>query len=246
MTDRTTKTSPKLQARIGGFLYLIIIAAGMFSEGYVRGTLIVSGDAAATAHNILASENLYRLGGAAEFLTLFCDITVALILYNLLKPVNQSLALLAAFFRLVFSSVYATLSLAHFAPLVLLGGGGFLAAFTAQQLQALAMLSLKLHSLGYNISLVFFGVHCVLIGILISGSNFLPRIIGVMLAIAGVCYLANSFANFISPPFAASLFPYILLPGFVAELSLALWLFVVGLNVSKWESLAGTAREGRP
>ncbi len=234
-------TSPQLQARICGFLYLIIIAAGFFAEGYVRGTLIVAGDAAATAHNILSSEQLYRLGGASEFVTLFCDITVALILYNLLKPVSRSLALLAAFFRLVFSTVYATLSLTHFAPLVLLQGGGYLTAFTAGQLQALALLSLKLHAIGYNASLVFFGVHCLLIGGLITRSTFLPRTIGVALVVAGACYLTNSFANFISPASAALLFPYILLPGFVAEASLALWLFVIGVNVSRWEKLAGAA-----
>ncbi len=238
MTERTANISPLLQARVGGFLYLIIIAAGFFSEGCVRGSLIVSGDAAATAHNILASEQLYRLGGAAEFVTLSCDVTVALILYNLLRPVNRSLALLAAFFRLVFSAVYATLSLTHFAPLVLLGGGDSM-VFSAAQLQELATFALKLHGIGYNISLVFFGVHCVLIGGLIARSNFLPRIIGLALAIAGACYLINSFATFIAPAFAGTLFPYILLPGLVAEASLALWLFVIGLDVSRWNKLAG-------
>jgi hypothetical protein len=233
--DRTTQMSPRLQARVGGFLYLVIMAAGFFAEGYVRGSLIVSGNAAATAHNILASEALYRLGGAAEFVTLFCDITVALILYNLLKPVNQSLALLAAFFRLVFTAVYATLSLAHFAPLILLARGGHLTAFTPDQLQTLAYLSLRLHTIGYNISLVFFGVHCVLIGYLVARSTFLPRLIGLLLLIAGGCYLTNSFANFISPTFAGSLFPYIMLPGLIAEGSLALWLFVAGVNVLKWQ-----------
>jgi hypothetical protein len=236
-------TSPLLQARIGGFLYLIIIAAGFFSEGYVRGSLIVSGDAQATARNILASEQLYRLGGAVEFVTLFCDVTIALILYNLLKPVNRSVALLAAFFRLVFSAVFATLSLLHFAPLILLGSGGDAMVFSAAQLQALSYFALKLHSLGYNVSLVFFGIHCVLIGGLIAGSNFLPRIIGAMLVIAGACYLTNSFANFISPPFAHQLFPYILLPGLAAEGALALWLFLVGVNLSKWTARANAARE---
>jgi hypothetical protein len=239
----TKERSPQPQARIAGFLYLIIIAAGFFAEGYVRGSVIVSGDAAATAHNILASEQLYRLGGAAEFVTLFCDVTIALILYNLLRPVNRSLALLAAFFRLVFTAVYAVLSLAHFAPLVLLGGASYLAPFTPDQLQAMAYLSLKLHALGYNVSLVFFGIHCILIGGLIAGSNFLPRIIGAMLVIAGACYLINSFANFIAPTLADQLFPYILLPGLVAEGSLALWLFVIGVNASKWNESARAAHD---
>ena len=230
--------SPRFEARIGGFLYLIIMAAGVFAEGYVRGAMIVSGDAAATARNILAAEPLYRLGGVTEFVTLFCDVTLALILYDLLRPVNRSVALLAAFFRLVFSAVYGTLSLLHFLPLALLGGGSHLTAFTPGQLQALAYLSLKLHSIGYNVSLVFFGVHCVLIGALIAGSTFLPRVIGVALVVAGACYVTNSLAGFISPPFADSLFPYILLPGLVAEGSVALWLFLIGVNEKKWRERA--------
>lgn len=235
MANRSAESSPQLQARIGGFLYLIIMFAGFFAEGYVRGSLIASGDPATTAHNILASEQLYRLGGAVEFVTLFCDVVVALVLYNLLKPVNRSLALLAAFFRLVFTSIYAVLSLTHFAPLILLGGASYLNAFSTNQLQALAYFSLSLHSIGYNISLVFFGIHCVLVGGLIAASSFLPRTIGALLAIAGACYLVNSLTNFISPALAPMLFPYIMLPGLAAEGSLALWLFVIGVKVSRWQ-----------
>jgi hypothetical protein len=226
---------PKLEARIGGVLYVIIIAAGFFSEAYVRGNLVVSGNAAATAQNILHQELLYRLGGAVEFVTLSCDVALALILYDLLRPANRSLALLAAFFRLVFVAVYATLSLAHFAPLFLLKG---LSGFTTEQLQALTMLSFRLHGLGYNFSLVFFGIHCALVGALIVYSGIISRLIGGLLMIAGACYLTNSFANFIAPAFADTLFPYILLPGFAAELSLALFLLVMGVNASRWQYFA--------
>jgi hypothetical protein len=238
VTEISLSKPPKLEARIGGLLYLIIIAAGFFSEGYVRGNLVVNGNAAATAHNILGSELLFRLGGAAEFVTLSCDIAVALILYVLLRPVNRDLALLAAFFRLVFTAVYATLSLTHFAPIYLLKGGGALAVFTTEQLQAAAMFSFRLHDLGYNVSLVFFGIHCMLIGGLIAASGLLPRVIGGLLAIAGGCYVVNSFASFIVPGFASMLFPYILLPGFVAELCLAVWLLIFGLNEQRWRQVA--------
>ena len=236
MIRESETDAPLVQARVGGVFYLVIIAAGFFSEGYVRGSLIVSRNADATARNILHSELLYRLGGAAEFVTLSCDVAVALILYNLLRPVNRSLALLAAFFRLVFSAVYATLSLAHFAPLLLLKGAG--TAFTVAQLQALTMLSFKLHALGYNFSLVFFGIHCALVGGLIAYSGIIPRLVGVLLMIAGACYLTNSFAILIVPAFADTLFPYILLPGFAAELSLAVCLLVLGLNASRWRHFA--------
>jgi hypothetical protein len=232
------EVSPRSQARIGGLCYLTIIVLGYFSEAYIRGKFIVSGSPAATAHNILASESLYRAGGAAEVLTMFFDITVALILYNLLKLVNRPLALLAAFFRLAFAAVLAVVALTHFAPLLFLKGGHYMSVFSTEQLQALSLFSLRLHTVGFNISLTFFGLHCMLIGGLIVASNFLPRLIGGLLVIAGVCYLINAFTFLISPPLAAQLGDYILLPGFVAEVALALWLSVVGLNVPEWEALA--------
>ena len=235
----TAVISPRLQARTGGFLYLIIMVCGYFAEGYVRGSVIVSGNPAATAKNILAFEQLYRLGCGVEFVTLFCDTTVGLILYNLLKPVNPTLSLLAVFFRLIFVSVFAVLSLTHFAPLLLLKGGASLSAFSTTQLQEAAFFSLKLHTLGFLIANVFFGIHCALVGGLVARSTFLPRIVGMMLVIAGICYVLDSFAYVLAPALRSQLFPWLLLPGFVAEGSLALWLSVVGLNVAKWNEAAG-------
>jgi hypothetical protein len=235
--------SPRLQARIGGLCYLAIIVLGYFAEAYVRGKFIVSGNPAATAHNVLASESLYRAGGAAEVLTMFFDITVALILYNLLKPVNRPLALLAAFFRLAFAAVLAVVALTHFAPLLLLKGGNYMSVLSTEQLQALSLFSLRLHTVGFNISLTFFGVHCMLVGGLIAASNFLPRLIGGLLVIAGLCYLIDAFTFLVSPPLAARLGDYILLPGFVAEVALALWLSIIGLNVPRWEALAVRTRQ---
>jgi hypothetical protein len=143
--------------------------------------------------------------------------------------------LLAAVFRLMLVAVMAVDPLNYFAPVVLLGGAHFLTAFKADQLQALALVSQTLYTHGYNISLVFFGFHCLLIGYLIYRSTFLPRIIGVLLAIRGPCYAANSLGTFLSPGFAA---PYFLMPAALGELSLTLWLLVIGVNVSKWEENA--------
>jgi Domain of unknown function (DUF4386) len=114
MTDGDLQMSPQLYARIGGVLYLFIIVAGFFAEVTVRSSLIVSGDPAATANNIMSHESLYRIGGAGEFLMLACDVALALILYALLRPVNKNLALLAAFFRLVFAAIYGINGLTHF------------------------------------------------------------------------------------------------------------------------------------
>jgi hypothetical protein len=134
-------------------------------------------------------------------------------------------------------------TLNHFAPLVLLGGAHFLTAFRTDQLQALALASLNLHGTGYSIGLVFFGFHCVLIGYLISRSAFLPRILGVLMAIAGLGYLTNSFVNLLAPSLQHYLYPWVLLPGGVAELSLCLWLLVIGVNVQRWKEQASAARK---
>jgi hypothetical protein len=162
--------------------------------------------------------------------------------YGLFRPVSRSLSLIAAFFGLVGNAVLAINSLNLFAPLLLLGGAQYLSVFKVEQLQALALMFLKLHAQGSNISLVFFGFYCLLIGYLIFRSTFLPRILGVLMAIAGLGWLTNSFANFLSPPLANYLSPYILLPGLLGEGSLCAWLLVIGVNVPKWEEKASAWR----
>ena len=204
----------------------------------MRGNLVAAGDSVTTAHNILAHQQLYRLGGAAEFVTLVFDVIVAFILYNLLRPVSRDLAIVGAFFRLVFVAIYGATSMTHFAPLLLLTGRPYLATFSPAQLQSLALLSLNLHTVGYSISLVFFGVHCLVIGILIARSRFWPAFIGILLAVAGCCYVVDSLANFAAPGFRQALFPWLLLPGFVAEGLLAVWLTIRGLNSAKWDEAA--------
>ena len=206
-------------------------------EAFIRGPLIVSGDAAATAHNILGSELLYRGASALDLLVLFCDTCVALLLYVLLRPAGRNAALLAAFFRLVFVAIMGVDGLLYFAPLTLLQSRA--GAFSTGQLQVLAMTALKLQGTGFNIALVFFGVHCILVGVLIAKSRFLPRAIGVLMAIAGACYLVNSFNNFLPHALSAPLFPFILLPGLVGEASLAVWLTVFGVNARKWAEQPG-------
>ena len=230
--------SPRLTARVTGFLYLVIIAIAAIAEFFIRGKLVVGGDPALTAANILASEQLYRLAGAIDFVVLFCDICVALLLYLLLRPAGGGLSLLAAFFRLVFSAIMGAAILFHFVPLILLKDPTYAGAFSTAQIQSLATLSLKLHGVLYAVGLLFFGVHCVLIGVLIARATFLPRIIGWLLAIAGLGYLLNSAAVLFYPPLEAVVFPYALLPGLVAESALALWLMVVGVNAAKWEEQA--------
>lgn len=241
MTTRDLETSPQTYARVGGLLYLYIIVAALFAEAYVRGKLIVSTDAAATANNILAHETLFRIGFAGDLLNVTVDVAVALILYVLLKPVNRNLALLAALFRLATDVIIGIALLMEFVGLRILSDGSFLKGFDQQQVQALAMLMFKLHGSGYVISLVFFGVGLLVLGYLIFRSGYFPKLLGVLLAIAGSGYLINSFARLVAPPVADALFPWTLLPGFIAELGLCLWLLVKGVNVTKWKEQARLA-----
>ena len=246
MPQQTVTVSPQLYARICGVLYVYILVAGTFAELFVRSKLVVSSDAAATAANIMAGETLFRLGFSGELLHLACDVAVAVLLYALLRPVDRNIALLAAFMRLASDVVLATASLSHFAALHLLAGSEYLKTLQPDQLQSLALLAMKLHGDGYAISLVFFGFACSSLGYLMFRSGYLPRTIGALLAVAGACYLVSSFAHFLDPATGAALFNHgILVPCFVAELSLTLWLLIKGVNVAQWEERASQEAAAR-
>lgn len=236
-TKRLAEASPQPQARIAGALYLIVIVGGAFAELFVRGRLVVHGDAAATAHNIMTHQLLYRMGFAVEVFYLACNVPLAIIFYNLFKVVNKNIALLDLIFGLLSTAIEGVTLLAHYAPLVLLGGGSYLSAFTAEQLQAASYLSLQLFEGGFAICLVFFGFDCFAMSYLIYRSTFFPRIIGVLLAIEGLGYLINSFALFLAPALEARIFPYFV-PTAIAEVALCLWLLVMGVNVPRWQAQA--------
>ena len=219
-----TDVSSRILSRTGGFLYLYIIVAALFGEMFVRDRLIVRGDAAATASNILGSETLFRISIAGELITCLCDAALAAILYLLFRPVSRNVSLLAAANRLTFASVYCTSKFFLVAALILLDGSDYLRAFDAEELSALAYASLRLHGFGYGISLSFFGVHCGLLGWLVYRSGYAPRAIGVLLVIGGAGYVALSVTQTLSPALAGNLLPWIILPAFPAELGLTLWL----------------------
>ena len=224
-------------ARAAGFLYLIMIIAGGFAEVFVRGALTVSGDAIATAHNILASEQMYRFGFVADLVVLICGTILSLIFYILFKPVNKNLSLLALIFSTVAGAVMAVNLLNQLAPLLLLHNSSYLKAFNIEQLQTLSLFFLNLQSQGYNISLLLFAFYFPIIGWLVYKSNFLPRILGVIYTMAGLGYLINSLAWFLFPHLAAYLFPYILLPAFIGEVSMSMWLLIKGVKVQKTQEI---------
>jgi Domain of unknown function (DUF4386) len=233
------RASPRLKARIAGVFYLLEMLTGGFAILFVSGRLFVSGDAAATATNILAHQSLFQLGFTANLIQFACYIAVTGLFYDLFRPVNRSVSLLAAFFSLVGCTIGAVSCLLYFAPLVVLGGAPYLSAFKVEQVQALALMFLKLYGRCFNISFVFFGFYCLLIGWLIFRSTFLPRILGVLMAIAGLGWL-----TFLSPPLTTYLSPYVLAAG-IGELSLTLWLLVAGVNAERWAEQAGAAGASR-
>jgi uncharacterized protein DUF4386 len=226
--------SPQVYARVAGWLYLFVIVAGIFSELFVRDKLVVSGDAAATANNIMGSELLFRFSIALELVWLACACAILVILYVLLKPVSNTLALLSAFFNLISIAVEAIASLCLFGFLLLSGGASYLKAFDANQLHVLAYLSLRLYDYGFGISLVFFGCCLFLYGYLIFRSGYFPKSIGVLLIVASLSYLTNSFTLFLAPTLANAIFPVLVL-AFIGEASFVIWLIVKGVDVPKWE-----------
>lgn len=245
MQDHEVQISPQVYARTGGLLYLIIIVLGIFGEAFVRNRIVVSGDAAATAANIMAMESLWRFGIASEFLALICTIALAMIYFFLLRPVSKELNLLATFFRLTAIIVQAVAVLNLVAALFPLGSAAYLKAFTSEQLYAMASLAIKSHSYGYGVALLFTGCTFLFHGYLIFRSGYLPKVLGIMIQIAGLGYLSNSFALILYPAVANQVFLAIILPVFVGETSLSLWLLVKGVNLQKWEERAGAWRNRR-
>lgn len=242
MTASTLEMSPKTLARIGGALYVFIIVAGIFGELFVRDALIVSGNAAATAANVAAHEGLWRLGIAGDLAQHIADLPLLLILYVLMRPVNRDLALLVVLFDAVQSAVLVASKLNLLTPLFAAGDAAYLKAFTPEQLQALSYLSMRMDSHGFGFGLIFFGCGCLVLGYLIRRSGYLPWILGLMIQLAGACYLVNSFALILAPSLASALFPVIMLVPFVAESSLALWLLVKGVDVPRWNARAAEMR----
>ncbi len=229
--NQTARPTIQRTARTAGFLYLILAVCGGFAEFFVRQSLIVGGDAAATASNILGAQPLFRLGIAAELVGQVAFVLLVLALYRVLKPVGRNYARVMVAFVLVAVTITSLNMLNQFAALHVLAGAPYLTAFDAGQLQALAMTFLDLHHAGYVIAQVFFGLWLLPLGYLIYRSGFIPKLIGVLLMIACAGYLADVATFFLAPGFGVVLSEFT----FIGELALMLWLLVMGVNVGRWE-----------
>lgn len=242
MTGAGTEASARRQSKAAGGLWLTCIVTGVFAF-VARFPLIAGDDAAATAANILANESLFRLGFVADLISGASYVGVTALLYGLLKPAGRSQSLLAAFFGLVGVAVGGVGYVNHLASLILLGGEPFLGAFTTSQLQAVALVAIKLQLQVFSIGLVFFGTQCLLAGYLIVRSTFLPRALGVLLAIGGTSYVSISFVNFLWPSLGARLTPFVMPVALIGEGALTVWLLAKGVNVVRWKERAGVAAE---
>ncbi len=228
--------SNKSLARIAGFCYLIVIATGLFSEVFVRQELTVSNDALTTAHNIQTNEMLFRWGFVADLINFVVGIPTILIIYHFFKNSNKILLQIALALVIIQTAIIAVNLLNQITPLLLLANDTYLNTFQQSQLATLSLLSLNIQSQGYAIGLVFFGFYCTLIGFVIYKTNAMPRVIGVLYAIAGLCYLINSFTMFLSKGFANPIFVYLAIPIFIGELSVCLWLLIKGIDTTKLEN----------
>ena len=228
----------KKTARIAGVLYLAIFVIYPLATS-VRAMLVVPGDAAATAQNVAANESLFRWGMAGESTIFLIEIVLAALLYILLRPVSVSMSLAAAFARASEGVVMAASNLfTSILTLAVVGSAGYLAAFEAEQQQALALLFQSANDYVILIWGLFFALHLVLLGWLVYRSGFFPKIAGALLVLAGIGYFAQSFGTIVAPNLSEVLSTVVLVLAIPGELVFALWLLIKGVDEQKWQARA--------
>ena len=224
MTNRIADISQRKAAIVAGLGLLIMTIFAIFANFFVLESFIVPGDSAETANNIIVNEGLFRTGIYSLLIVAILDLVVAWALYVFLKPVNKSLSLLVAWFRLVYAAIFGIALHNLFSVLLLLGGADYLAVFETDQLHAQVMLSLRAFSDGWDIGIVFFGLHLALLGYLVFKSGYIPRILGALLVIAGLGYLIDSFVVFLLPNQEMTIAMFT----FIGELLFMFWLLLKG------------------
>jgi hypothetical protein len=228
MTTNEKTNSLKKNARIAGILILIIVVFAPINYFYVRSSLIVPGDAAATANNIMASKGLFRFGIVCDSIVFLIEIAIVAMLYVLLKPVSKTLSLIAAFFRLAMTVIQGINLINYFTPLLLLSGADYLKVFEPDQLHALVLLFVNAHEYVGHIWGLFFSLHLFFLGYLVYKSGYIPKILGIALIIAFVCYIINSFGNILLPKYE-EIFAMV---GFISiiEVAFPVWLVIKGVR----------------
>jgi len=218
-------------ARYAGVAMLLSIVFGALGEAYLPGKIIVSGDAAATAANIIAHPTLFRMTFAAYLVEGFCDIILCVFWYIILKPVHKNLALISAFVGVVSMITFAIAQSNFWASSIILQDAGGMAAFTEQQRTALAYLSLRISTMIASLFLCFYGTASAIRGLLIMRSGYLPKVLGILLMIGGGGFILRSLTYILAPAYGSSL---MLIPMAVAGIPLTFWLLVKGVDVASF------------
>ncbi|MHB1134078.1 MAG: DUF4386 domain-containing protein, partial [Chloroflexota bacterium] len=223
--------SKKRLARIAGLLYLIVAIAGGWAEGFVRASLVVAGDAAATARNIADSAMLFRLGFVADLVQIPAFLLVGIVLYQLLKPVNQKIAATFLIFNAIGVALQGANLLNHFAALTVATGPAYAAAFGTASADALVLLFMELHAQGFLIAGIFFGGWMLPLGYVVYKSGYFPRVLGILLMVGSLGYVADTFVSSLLPSVGATYGPILFMPAAIAEIAFVLWLLIKGANV---------------
>jgi len=211
-------------------LLVLSFAAGGFGEAFVPSKLIVWSDAAATMRNIQTYNTLFRLGFIGYLIEATCDVSLALVFYMLLKPVRKDLALLAAFFGILATALFAVAELFYFAPPLILNGAGYFKTFTTDQLNSLAMLSLRFYAYGSGIFMTFYGTAWLLRAYLMFRSGYFPKAIAVLMGIAGLGFVSRNIALVLAPAWRSGWLLMLIVPG---GLALMVWLAGQTLKAKK-------------
>jgi hypothetical protein len=230
--------SPMRRARWAGGLWLLVILFGLFAEVGVRDGLIMRGDPAASAALILANERFFRLGILADLAGTAFYVAATFLVYDLMKPVNRSLALFSTLLGLAGSTIMFA-NLANMLDVLLyLKGGDVLAPFAAGQQQALAYMAIRLHAAGYNIAMIVFAGQVLLLGLVVARAGFVPRLLGWLFVLEGLCGFVRGGGVILFPDFPDALNSGLLMPGLLAEGGFALWLLIPGVNEARWRETA--------
>ncbi|MCG6955023.1 MAG: DUF4386 domain-containing protein [Gemmatimonadetes bacterium] len=238
-THRDAKETQRL-ARTTGLLYLVVFVLGMFSP-IVLEQLLVAGDAAGTADNILGSMGLFSSSLVSWVVIVAVDVAMAAMFYLLLEPAGRVLSLVSAAFRFVYAAILGTFLLDLFGAFLLLARPEHAAHLEALERQATALTALETFSAGFLLALAFFGVHLASLGVLLYRSRYVPRALGAVLAVAGVGYVAHSLASFFVTSYGGVATAVLLTPAVVGELGLALWLLIKGLRIDAGAVTVGSA-----
>ena len=236
MTNPLAEPSPSARGRILAALYLFVIVAGITAQALISDRLVDNSDAAKTAANIVANRSLYRLGFTIFMLEMVAQVAVSALYYDLLKPVNRSVARISAIIGLTGCGIKTMARLFYYAPLIVLSGASYLSAFEPAQLEALSLTFLRINSQGAAIGIIFFGFETLIRGWLLFRSEFLPRFLGVLSMVGGLGWL-----TFLWPPLGSQAFLGVALFAIVGVVLTTGWLFIRGVDDEKWRARAALA-----